>query len=266
MCKKYFCKKIKENLSILATQNPSQKMKFIKAFLLLFLVSSCQVTETITINADGSGTIEAVELREENSYMQLAGDQYSREDVFQDTTYIFKDYIKKYNETFLKYQLAEQQLFEKYQNVKVQIKKSSFEKEFRTVFNQNFNTVSEIADLYKTEDYADDIRNNYALTAENHYYKIEYNFKEKVFRRLVSITNPIEFQNAKDWFANMDPKYKSLKLTQTYTLRYHFPGKIKSVSNEKAILSSDKKSLILEFQLSECLQNPEMTSLEVVLE
>jgi hypothetical protein len=28
-------------------------------------------------------------------------------------------------------------------------------------------------DLYKTEDYADDLENNYALTAEQHYYKID---------------------------------------------------------------------------------------------
>ena len=60
--------------------------------------------------------------------------------------------------------------------------------------------------------------------------------------------------------------YAKYKLAQSYTLKYHFPGKIKSVSNEKAVISSDKKTMTLEFQLSDCLQNPEMTNLEVVLE
>ncbi|MGO4770815.1 hypothetical protein ACEN2I_04080 [Flavobacterium sp. W22_SRS_FK3] len=241
-------------------------MNYIKTFLLLILLSSCQITETINISPDGSGTIEVVQLRDENGYMQLAGDQYAKEEVFQDTAYVFKEYIQKYNETFLKYTPAEQQLFQSYSNVKVHLKKSSFEKEFRNVLSFTFGKISEIPDLYKTVNYADDIKYNYALTAENHYYKIDYQFDGEVFKRLVSITNPVILQKTKEEFKNADSKYTSLKLTQSYILRYHFPEKIKLVSNEKAILSLDKKSLTLEFQLSECLQNPEMTNLEVVFE
>jgi len=230
------------------------------------MVASCQVTETITINPDGSGNIEVAQLRDENSYMQLAGESYSREETFKDTTYVFKEYIEKYKENFLKYTPEEQKLFQKYSNVKVHIKESSFEKEFKNVFSFDFNKVSEIPDLYKTENYAGDIKYNYALTAENHYYKIEYAFDGKVFKRLVSITDPVELQKTKDEFKKTGSKYTSLKLTQTYTLSYHFPRKIKSVSNEKAIISPDKKALTVEFSFLDCLQNPEMTSLEVVLE
>lgn len=241
-------------------------MKFIPSFIILILLTSCQVTETIKIKPDGSGSIEVVQFRDENSYMQLAGERYSHEEAFQDTSYVFQEYITKYNETFLKYTPDEQKLFQKYSNVKVHLKKSSFEKEFRNTFTQNFNKVSDIPDLYKTEDYADDLANNYALTAENHYYKIDYAFDGTVFKRLVSITNQAELQKEKDKFTNMDPKYKTLKLTQSYVLQYHFPKKIKSVSNNKAIMSADKKTMTLEFLLSDCFQNPEMTSLEVVLE
>ncbi|MBF4519214.1 hypothetical protein IRZ71_22920 [Flavobacterium sp. ANB] len=241
-------------------------MKFIKAFVILFLATSCQVTETIIINPDGSGNIEVVQLRDENSYMQLAGESYSHEETFKDTTYVFKEYIEKHKENFLKYIPEEQKLFQKYSNVKVYIKESSFEKEFKKVFSFDFDKVPEIPDLYKTENYAGDIKYNYALTAESHYYKIEYSFDGKIFKRFVSITDPVELQKTKDEFKKMDSKYTSLKLTQTYTLRYHFPKKIKSVSNEKAIISSDKKTFTVEFPLLDCLQNPEMTSLEVVLE
>lgn len=241
-------------------------MKYLKVFALLILTSSCQVTETININADGSGSVEVVWLRDENSYMQLAGERYYREEVFKDTTYVFKEYIEKYKENFLKYTVEEQKLIKKNSNVKVYKKESSFEKEFKSVFSLDFNKVSEIPDLYKTEDYANDIKYNYALTAENHYYKIDYAFDGKVFKRLVTITSPAELQKTKDEFKKAYSKYTSLKLTQTYTLVYHFPRKIKLVSNVKAAISSDKKTIKLEFQLSECLQNPEMTSLEVVLE
>jgi hypothetical protein len=242
-------------------------MKYIVALLfLIFLTASCQVTETITINPDGSGSIEVMQLREENSYMQMAGEAYSRENVFEDTTYVFKEYIQKYNETFLKYTTQEQQLFEKYANIKVHLKKSSFEKEFKNEFSLHFNKVSEIPDLYKTENYANDIRYNYALTAENHYYKIEYAFDHNIFKRLVSITNVDELQKAKEESAKFETKYGAMKLVQVYSLKYHFPRKVKSVSNEKAIISSDKKAVTVEFQLSDFLKNPEMTNLEIVLE
>ncbi|WP_291142995.1 hypothetical protein [Flavobacterium sp. UBA7680] len=241
-------------------------MKYLSAFLFLILLTSCQITETITINPDGSGDIKVEQLREENSYMQLAGESYGRENIFEDTTYVFKEYIEKYKETFLKYTPEEQKLFQKYTNIKVYLKKSSFEKEFRSVFSLHFNKVSEIPDLYKTEDYADDLQNNYALTAETHYYKILYDFNGKVFKRSVSIINAEELQKAKDGYKNYESKYGNLKLVQTYTLKYSFPQKIKSVSNEKVVISPDKKSLTLEFQLSDCLRDPEMTNLEVVLE
>lgn len=241
-------------------------MKFISALIILLILSGCQITETIQINPDGTGTVEVVQLRNENGYMQLAGSQYANEDIFKDTTYVFQDYIKKYDQIFLKYTPTEQQLFQKYSNVKVHIKNSSFEKEFRTELKFDFNKVSEIPDLYKTEDYVNDIKHNYALTAENHYYKIEYHFDGTVFKRSVSVTNQEELQKIKNQFATADSKYASLKLMQSYTLKYQFPRKIKSVSNEKAIISSDKKTLTLEFQLSDCLQNPELTNLQVVLE
>ncbi|WP_091492872.1 hypothetical protein [Flavobacterium phragmitis] len=241
-------------------------MKYLLIVLLLILASSCQITETITINSDGSGDIEIVQQREENSYMQLAGEEYSKENVFQDTTYVFKEYIEKYRENFIKYLPEEQKLFQKYADVKVHVKRSSYEKEFRNIFSLHFNKVSEIPDLFKTEDYASDIQHNYALTAENHYFRIEYDFDGTIFKRSVSIINKDELEKAKEQSENFEKKYGSSKLVQSYLLKYHFPKKIKSISNSKAIINSDEKSLTLEFKLSDCLRNPEMTNLKVVLE
>jgi hypothetical protein len=42
--------------------------------------------------------------------------------------------------------------------------------------------------------------------------------------------------------------------------------KIKSVSNPKAQISLDQKSLQIDFKITDCLQNPESTNLEVVFE
>ena len=235
-------------------------------FLLLLLVASCQVTETLHLNEDGSGSLEVIELRDEQSYMQLAKEDYAKEDVYRDTTFYFKDYYIKYAETFNRTGKEDQDVYYSYADVKVHQKKSSYEKVFKTTITQNFIKATDLVDLYKTENYADDIKFNYSLAAEEHYYKISYDYDGNRFSRNVKITDSIHFKDKADYVERLKNHYKGQVVTQRFVLDYHFPRKIKSVSNPSAKISADKKSLKLELLLSDCLQNPEITSLEVILQ
>jgi len=235
-------------------------------FIALLFATSCQVTESIYLYQDGSGKIAIETLRDEQSYMKLAGENYSKEEKFVDTTYVFQDFITKYLETFSKFPASEKAIFQKYANIKVHVKKSSYDKEFRTTITQSFREISAIPDLYKTEDYADDIENNYALTAEEHYYKVNYSFDGSHFKRLVRITDEVELKKQQDKLVQYKSRLSNFKINQSYILKYHFPQKIKSVSNADAKISADKKSFELQFLLLDCLQDPESTNLEVILE
>ncbi|AWG20065.1 hypothetical protein FFWV33_00290 [Flavobacterium faecale] len=244
-------------------------MIFIKrlTYLVLSIVAcSCHVTETISINEDGSGTIEVEQLRDEYSYMTLAGENYSKETKFKDTSYVFLDYISKYKGNFDKYTPVEQQLFSKFKEVQVHVKQSSFEKEFRTTLSQSFQKVEEVPDLYKTEDYADDLANNYALTAEEHYFTIQYSLTSDRFKRIVTITDQEGLKREVEKFNELKKQYVNFKVVQDYTLKYHFFRKIKSVSNNNAKISPDRKSFQIQYVLTDCLQNPEITALEVIFE
>lgn len=241
-------------------------MKRYLFLLLILLTVSCQVTETLHLNADGSGVIEVTNVRDEHSYMQIAKENYSKEDVYRDTTYVFGDYIKKHQETFSRTPVADQKVFLTYSAVKVHRKASSYEKEFKTTYTQNFQKASDIVDLSKTDHYIDDIKNNYALSAEAHYYKVCYDYAGNRFNRTVTIIDTLELKKEFDKIEEIKAKYKGYKLVQNYVLNYHFPRKIQSVSNPLAKISDDRKSLSLQFQLSDCLQNPLSTNLEVVLE
>ncbi|PZX92191.1 hypothetical protein DOS84_16780 [Flavobacterium aquariorum] len=234
--------------------------------LLILLTANCQVTETLHLNADGTGKIEVVDLRDEHSYMQLAKEEYSKEDIYRDTIYVFADYFKKYAETFTRTPREDQNVYFRYSDVKVHIKKSSYEKEFKTTVSQNFKKATDIVDLYKVEDYADNIKKNYALSAEEHYYEVSYIFEGNHFNRTVKITDSIQLKKEFDKVEKYKNHYKGYKLVQSYVLNYHFPRKIQSVSNSLAKISDDRKSLSLQFLLSDCLQNPLSTNLEVVLE
>ena len=245
------------------------KIKVVKThsfFLMLVFATSCQISETIHLKEDGSGKIVLMRLRDESSYMQVAGENYLKEEKFVDTAYVFKDFIMKYKETFSRLPPFEQTIFQKFANVKVHLKKSSYDKEFRTTITQDFNRLIEVADLYKTEEYVDDIENNYALTAEEHYYEVGYAFDGKIFERNVKITDIVELKKQQDIIESYKKQLFNFKINQPYVLNYHFPRRIKSVSNTEAKISEDRKSVSLEFLLSDCLQNPELSNLKVVLE
>jgi hypothetical protein len=243
-----------------------QRIKAYFYLLVFVLVASCQVTETLHVNSDGSGTIEVINFRDENSYMQLAKEEYSKEDVYRDTTYVFGDYIKKHQETFSRTSVDDQKVFLRYSEVKVHRKASSYDKEFRTTYIQNFQKALNIVDLYKTDHYLDDVRNNYALSAEEHYYKVSYDYDGNRFKRTVKITDSIHLKKEFDNIEKYKTHYKGYKLVQSYELNYHFPRMIQSVSNPLVKISNDRKSLSVQFLLTDCLQNPESTNLEVVLE
>lgn len=100
----------------------------------LILLTSCQITETLTINSDGSGKITQEVLRDEQSYQLLVGEEYSKEEEYQDTTYVFKDVIAKNQETFSRLTKFEKEVFGKFNPVTVHIKKSSIEKTFQNYF------------------------------------------------------------------------------------------------------------------------------------
>jgi hypothetical protein len=242
-----------------------------KIFLLLLLqfAISCQVTETLHFNKDGSGTITIDQMRDIHFMEKMSAmknQASTNTETFIDSTYVFGDYIKKYESNFIKYSPVDQKVFKKFANATVRKVENAYNKEYRTTISQQFITAKEIADLSKIQEYADDIKNNYSLAAEEHYYTVDYLFEALVFKRIVKISNQ-DFLKAEiekiDGYKKKLQKYNPI---ETFVLKYSFENIIKSVSNPAAVVGVDKKSMVLEFKLSDCLQNPEITNLEIVFE
>ena len=241
-------------------------MKPIFLLLLTLLLASCHVTETLKINDNGSGLITTEQVRDEEVYKKIAGESYGQDEKFQDTSYFFKDFINKYNLTFFNAIDKERPVFLAYKDIQVDVNKNIKNKVFKTKIFQRFMTVADIPDLYKTEDYAEDLRKSYSLGAEKHYFKLRYTFDGTVFRRIVDITNKENQEEKALEIDDIRAQFARTAIVQNYVLDYSFPRRIKYVSNENAILSNDKKSFKLEFNLSDCITKPDITNLEVILE
>ncbi|MEO7976730.1 hypothetical protein [Flavobacterium sp.] len=238
-------------------------MNLIKPFLLLILLSGCQITETLNINQDGTGTIEIYSLRDENSFMQMGRNHFASE-KFRDTIFIFQDYITKYKDTFVKFSKSDQALFQEHANVKMHIKTDPVQMENFNVVSFDFKKLEEIPDLYLSLGLSNSLKENYPV--QKRFFTIKYNFDGTTFKRNVIITDQEKFDQEKKESEARKVMFSKYKAMQSYTLKYNFPKDIKTVSNEKSLISSDKRTLTLEFQISDYLQNPESTNLEVVLE
>jgi hypothetical protein len=69
----------------------------------------------------------------------------------------------------------------------------------------------------------DDIRHNYALTAEEHYYNIRFTLNGNQFNRIVTITDEALFKTEKE-NGDVQKQLANFKLVQSYVI-YYFPRK-----------------------------------------
>jgi hypothetical protein len=70
-----------------------------------------------------------------------------------------------------------------------------FQTVFATIKKIYYNP--EVADLYKTEN-TDDIENNYALVAEEHYYSVSFTFDGTYLKKIVKITDAVELKKQQE--------------------------------------------------------------------
>lgn len=239
-------------------------MKYISILILLILFTSCHLTETITLNEDGSGHIELSHIRDENSIDQLGRPENPKPEKFRDTMFVFQDYINMYHKNFVKFSKSDQEILLKHANVKLRIKVDPVHREHFYFTTFDFKKVEEIPDLIETFSLSNSLKENNKLI--NQFFKIKYVFDGSTFKREVTIVDQEKFDRLKVQYEYRERALHNPKLAQSYTLQYNFPRKIKWFSNSNAIISSDKKSLTLEFRLVDCFENPDITSLEVVLE
>ena len=59
---------------------------------------------------------------------------------------------------------------------------------------------------------------------------------------------------------------KMIFASSKYTLKYHFPKAVKSVSNPDALFSADRKTITVEYPFTDYSENPEKLNLNVVFE
>ena len=135
----------------------------------------------------------------------------------------------------------------------------------------DFKSVNELQDMFKAMKSFGDLKGKEKAGAGTNPFssfggdgstELNYKYDGKTFKRTAKIIDKEAYKQLTDSIGQMAMMFGS----SSYKLNYHFPKAIKSVSNEKAMFSADRKTVTVEYGFMDYITNPEALNLEVVLE
>lgn len=250
---------------------------FKKSLLLLviLLTLSCNFVETIDINPDGKGNF-SVDM-DGSGLMALAGNQALKsmkvkKDVKSiDSTFSFKQLFVDKKDSIAKLTPEQQVALKKLENFVMNIKMNAETKQLLFSMNTPFAKISDLDGMMESMNTLKEMKgksgnkdNPVAMLngIGNTNSTLSFSFDGKNFSRKAIIPKEEIKKMTKDSLGMAKMIFASSK----YTLKYHFPKAVKSVSNPKALFSADRKTVTVEYPFTDYAENPDKLNLSIVLE
>jgi hypothetical protein len=242
------------------------KIRFLLLALVGVFLTSCQITENVYINDDGSGKL-SFDI-DASGVMAMAGDKMgSEKDI--DSTFTFKQVFEEKKDSISKLPADEQARLKKMENISVNMKMNGAEKQFLISMFTNFKNANEMMDMMQAMNAMKPKQQN-AMPSDSPLgtlgnpaaTELKFSYDGTSFIRSVIIKDKAAVAAAKDTTGMTQMMFAG----SNYTLKYHFPRKVKSVSNKTAMFSEDRKTVTVQYPFTEYLENPDKLNLEVVLE
>lgn len=251
--------------------------KIVSRFLLsclFLLVVSCQFSEELILNGDGSGKISIK--FDGSEIMKIGGEKVSEtkeEEV--DTLIVFKEFLEEHNDSITQLPLEEQVRLKKLENFKMHMIINTEEQLMNMDMYTDFKDVSELGDIFDNFKTASAVSKKNGSPAEvgttdplvntnkeNDATKVTYSFDGTIFIRATEILNSEKLTKELDSLERM----KMFLASSKYKLDYKFPKRIKSISNKKALFGQDGKSFVLEIDFIKYMEDPKVLDVVVELE
>ena len=242
-----------------------KKLRF--AFLALSLIwaSACNFTEEIFIEENGSGKLSIN--FDGSELMAMAGDEMAKDNEKPiDSIISFREILREKKDSIAQLPLEEQEKLKKLEPFNMHMVMNAEEKVMKFEMYSDFKEISEVNDAFNAFQQAsslDKSQNSDAMPLGGESpTKVEYYFKKNKFTRTATILDQAKQQMVVDSLGGAEMFLSS----STYTLKYHFPRRVKKASIEEATFSADGKTLIYEVNFMDLVKNPSKLNLEVELE
>ncbi|WP_430411870.1 hypothetical protein [Kordia sp.] len=240
---------------------------------LLAICTSCQFSENIYINEDGTGKVSFN--MDGSELMEMMGEEMAKSNDSKtiDSTISFKELLKGQEDSISKLPKADQEKLRQLEDFKMHMVMDAEKKKMNMDMFADFKTVNELQDMFSAMNKAGkmDKRNNQDTQANSNpmaalgsdgVSEVKYSYNGNMFKRKTVIIDKAKLLSLKDSLGQA----KMMFAASDYTLNYHFPRKIKSVSLENAKINEDGKSFTVAVNFMEYITNPELLNVEVELE
>lgn len=241
-------------------------LKFLSIILIIISIVSCQFTEKINLNNDGSGTYTLnMDMGAMMEAMQKMGDSTDIEDpeVF-DTIINFNDFLIEKKDSIAQLPKEEQEKLQSLKDMKLHVATDESKGLFLMDFTFDFKNLNELKDLQDKISKGSSINENKNEEAPVSPTDVRFSFDGKKFERKVIEKDLTEEQ--KEAYKKSMEQTSSYMDEMTYSLEYHFPKPIKSSSYKNAKFSADRKTLYIDTSLKTITENPKFLSFTVILE
>ncbi len=237
--------------------------------LSFMIFTSCEFSETLVLNTDGSGEMKIqMDASDMISMMSAMGEQDEMKEMDEqiDTTFFFRDFLIDKKDSIANLPLEQQAKLKKLEPYGIHINMDA--KEEKLVYDVfiKFDNITEANNMFDVFNQISNTGVNSSTSSgrsiKQESIKVNYSFEKNVFKRDAFIADKILHQRELDSLKSME-----MMLAGTlYKLNYSFPKKIKSTSQPEATFSSDRKTLYFQTEYLEYLKNPDLLDIEVVLE
>lgn len=244
-----------------------------KVFVLIALIivcSSCQFTETMVLNEDGSGNI-AVELNMDE-FMAMGGAAMDTVAKKIDTVISIKKLMEEKKDSISKLSKKERDDLKKMENFSIRINMDPEKSKMNYNLTSDFKSISEANELVNglskasgfvpSMDIGGMKSTNPKDDSGTDFMGVQFSFEKGVFKRDAFIKDEKLHQQQIDSLKGSEAFMSGVN----YTLKYTFPRAIKTSSSEDATYSLDKKTITLQKNIIEYFKNPDLLDLEVKLE
>lgn len=243
-----------------------KKIQILVGAIVLGLAFSCNFTEEIHLKKDGSGKLSIN--FDGSELMQMAGEEMAKTDEKAvDSIISFKELLEERKDSIAQLSPEEQAKLKRLEPFDLRMVMNPEEKVMTFDLFSDFTDISEMNDAFNTFQEASLMGSGTAqqptpVTASDQSTEVNYTFAKNKFTRTAKIVDQALFQQSMDSLQGAEMFLSG----STYTLKYHFPKKVKSTTIEGATFSADGKTLIYEVSFLELMKNPSLLDLEVKLE
>ncbi len=254
-------------------------MTFLNKLIPLFaivLLTACNFTENLEINNDGSGTFSVA--LDGSGLMVMTGDQmgkmiekHSSKKVI-DSVFSVKKFLNDKKDSIAKLSPQERENLKKLENFEIHVKMDALKNQFMFSMDTPFQKITEL------ENVMDNLRKLKALKGKNvqdqmaiplgddfgnNNAKINFAYTGASFSRTAKLLGK-KIQRKKE--TDSLGMLKMVFAGSSYTLKYHFPKRVKTVSNPDALFSADKKTITVNYPFVDYMDNPDKLNLKVEFE